>query len=123
MPVLDGIGAIRIIRALADPKKSGIPIIVASASELSKEACLELGVTFILKPYNMPDLSRKIEEVIKETISNQSSITDPSRVFLPSFDRLHALQDVNSQALKTNTLLPNAVSKSGKRRCTSCTIS
>lgn len=74
MPVLDGISAINKIRALPDPKKSKIPIIIVSASPIDEKLCHKLGVTAMLKPYKLEELFQEIEKAITQSLSNDQVV-------------------------------------------------
>lgn len=67
MPVVDGLSAIRQIRASADPKTRGIAIVSLSghASAADKEKCLAAGATaYLNKPFGVRDLDRIIADHI-----------------------------------------------------------
>jgi CheY-like chemotaxis protein len=63
MPVLDGFGAAKGIRALADPKKAGIPIIAVTAAAFQniREKVLNAGMNdYLSKPFDPTELMEKI---------------------------------------------------------------
>lgn len=68
MPVVDGLSAIRQIRASADPKTRSIPIVSLSghASAADKEKCLAAGATaYLNKPFGVRELDRIISDHIR----------------------------------------------------------
>lgn len=68
MPVVDGLNAIRQIRASADPKTRDIAIVSLSghASAADKEKCLAAGATaYLNKPFGVRDLDRIIADHIR----------------------------------------------------------
>ena len=74
MPVMDGRSAAKAIRALDDPKLSGIPIIALSANafESDKRASLEAGMNaHLTKPIDVPVLLDAIKSTIAEVKKNQ----------------------------------------------------
>lgn len=67
MPVLDGYGAARAIRAINDPKKAGIPIIAVSANafEDDREKSLKSGMNaHFPKPIDMDELRHLIARIL-----------------------------------------------------------
>lgn len=68
MPVLDGLAAIRQIRASADPKTRNIAIVSLSGhvSAADKEKCLAAGATgYLNKPFGVRELDRVIADHIR----------------------------------------------------------
>ncbi|WP_395750584.1 response regulator [Prosthecobacter sp.] len=68
MPVVDGLSAIRQIRAAEDPKTRAISIVSLSghASAADKERCLAAGATaYLNKPFGVRELDRIIAEHIR----------------------------------------------------------
>jgi len=68
MPVVDGLSAIRQIRASTDPKTRGIAIVSLSghSSAADKEKCLAAGATaYLNKPFGVRELDRIIAEHIR----------------------------------------------------------
>lgn len=68
MPVVDGLNAIRQIRASTDPKTRGITIVSLSghASASDKEKCLAAGATdYVNKPFGVRELDRLIADYIR----------------------------------------------------------
>ncbi len=68
MPVVDGLNAIRQIRASTDPKTRGIAIVSLSghASASDKEKCLAAGATaYLNKPFGVRELDRIIADHIR----------------------------------------------------------
>ncbi|OYW76788.1 MAG: hypothetical protein B7Z37_07295 [Verrucomicrobia bacterium 12-59-8] len=68
MPVVDGLSAIRQIRAAADPKTRAIAIVSLSghASAADKEKCLAAGATaYLNKPFGIRELDRIIAEHLR----------------------------------------------------------
>jgi CheY-like chemotaxis protein len=66
MPVLDGLEAIRRLRA--DPRFAGTPIIAATALAMpgDRERCLAAGANaYISKPINLQKLNQTIEDLLK----------------------------------------------------------
>jgi CheY-like chemotaxis protein len=66
MPVMDGMECSRKIRAMADKKKSSIPIIAitGNAPNYSMEDFRKAGIDhFLQKPLNFDDLVNKVKEV------------------------------------------------------------
>lgn len=71
MPVVDGLSAIRQIRASADPQTRGIAIISLSghASAADKEKCLAAGATaYLNKPFGVRELDRIIADHIRQPV-------------------------------------------------------
>jgi CheY-like chemotaxis protein len=69
MPVVDGLNAIRQIRASTDPKTRDIAIVSLSghASAADKEKCLAAGATaYLNKPFGVRELDRIIAEHIRQ---------------------------------------------------------
>lgn len=69
MPVVDGLNAIRQIRAATDPKTRDIAIVSLSghASAADKEKCLAAGATaYLNKPFGVRELDRIIAEHIRQ---------------------------------------------------------
>jgi signal transduction histidine kinase/ActR/RegA family two-component response regulator len=67
MPVMNGLDAAIEIRKMADPKKSGIPIIALTASALMdiKEKIYEAGMNdYVSKPFKPDDLLQKIQHFV-----------------------------------------------------------
>lgn len=67
MPVLDGIEATKIIRRMADPKKSGIPIIALTASALFdvRDRVHNSGMNdYVSKPFKPNELLEKIMSLV-----------------------------------------------------------
>lgn len=65
MPVLDGFGAARGIRKMADPKKAGIPIIALTAAAFHnlEEQIADAGMNgYLSKPFNPEELMSKITQ-------------------------------------------------------------
>ena len=68
MPEMDGLEAARRIRAMADPRKAGIPIIAVSANVYEKErrAAHAVGMDgFVEKPVRIDRLLAMMDEVMK----------------------------------------------------------
>lgn len=68
MPVVDGLSAIRQIRASADPRTRSIAIVSLSghASAADKEKCLAAGATaYLNKPFGVRELDRIISDHIR----------------------------------------------------------
>jgi CheY-like chemotaxis protein len=68
MPVVDGLSAIRQIRASTDPKTRDIAIVSLSghSSAADKEKCLAAGATaYLNKPFGVRELDRIITEHIR----------------------------------------------------------
>ncbi|MDQ2778665.1 MAG: ATP-binding protein [Pseudomonadota bacterium] len=81
MPVLDGIGATRAIRALPDPAISTLPIVAltADAFEETRERCLVAGMNdFLTKPVSPRDLSTSLRRLFGSDIVGGAKPTDPS---------------------------------------------
>lgn len=73
MPVVDGLSAIRQIRASADPKTRDIAIVSLSghSSAADKEKCLAAGATaYLNKPFGVRELDRIIAEHIRPDSRN-----------------------------------------------------
>lgn len=71
MPVVDGLNAIRQIRASTDPKTRDIAIVSLSghASAADKEKCLAAGATaYLNKPFGVRELDRIIAEHIRPDV-------------------------------------------------------
>lgn len=71
MPVVDGLSAIREIRASTDPKTRDIAIVSLSghASAADKEKCLAAGATaYLNKPFGVRELDRIIAEHIRPDV-------------------------------------------------------
>ena len=69
MPVMNGFDATKEIRKLADPKKSGIPIIALTASALFdiKEQVFNAGMNdYVSKPFKPEVLMEKIQNLVVE---------------------------------------------------------
>ena len=67
MPNMDGLAAARIIRALPDPEKSGIPIIAMTANAFAedRQKAAEAGMNgFAAKPVNMEQLLNELKRVL-----------------------------------------------------------
>lgn len=67
MPVLDGYGATRIIRGLADQKLASIPILAmtANAFEEDRQEALKCGMNgHIAKPVDVEKLMETLEEIL-----------------------------------------------------------
>jgi CheY-like chemotaxis protein len=63
MPEMNGFDASKEIRKMADPKKSGVPIIALTASALFdiKEQVYEAGMNdYVSKPFKPDDLLEKL---------------------------------------------------------------
>ena len=72
MPVVDGLSAIRQIRASPDPKTRSIVIVSLSghASVADKERCLAAGATaYLNKPFGIRELDRIISEFLRPAAS------------------------------------------------------
>lgn len=68
MPVVDGLTAIRQIRASTDPKTRAITIVSLSghASAADKEKCLAAGATaYLTKPFGVRELDRLIVDYLR----------------------------------------------------------
>ena len=68
MPVVDGLSAIRQIRASEDPKTRATAIVSLSghASAADKEKCLAAGANaYLNKPFGIRDLDRIISEFLR----------------------------------------------------------
>lgn len=68
MPVVDGLTAIRQIRAATDPKAPAIPIVSLSghAGGADKEKCLAAGATaYLTKPFGIRELDRIIADYLR----------------------------------------------------------
>ena len=68
MPVVDGLTAIRQIRAAADPKMRAIPIVSLSghAGGADKEKCLAAGATaYLTKPFGIRELDGLIADYLR----------------------------------------------------------
>jgi PAS domain S-box-containing protein len=66
MPEMDGVAATRIIRAMSDKAKAGVPIVAltAYAMEGDREKFLSTGMDdYVTKPVNQEDLLRALEHV------------------------------------------------------------
>ncbi len=66
MPVLDGVGATRAIRALPDPQRSTVPIVAltADAFEETRERCLVAGMNdFLTKPVSPQKLGASLRRL------------------------------------------------------------
>jgi signal transduction histidine kinase/DNA-binding response OmpR family regulator len=67
MPVLDGYGAVKAIRAIPDEKLSKIPIVMmtANAFEEDRQKAAEAGADgYVTKPINLPELFGTLEEIL-----------------------------------------------------------
>lgn len=67
MPVMDGLQATRVIRALADPGRAGVPVIAmtANAFEEDRRAALDAGMTdFVTKPIELPVLTAVLRRAL-----------------------------------------------------------
>ena len=67
MPVMNGFDASKEIRKLADPKKSGVPIIALTAAALTdiKEQVLNAGMNdYVSKPFKPEELLEKIHQCV-----------------------------------------------------------
>jgi len=68
MPILNGYGATRQIRKIADPQKAGIPIVAmtANAFEEDKKAALDAGMNgHLAKPINVSELVKTLSTILK----------------------------------------------------------
>ncbi|MEO5732354.1 MAG: response regulator [Rubrivivax sp.] len=78
MPLLDGIGATRAIRALPDPALSTVPIVAltADAFEETRERCLVAGMNdFLTKPISLQSLRTSLRRLFG---SAQAGLPDPA---------------------------------------------
>lgn len=81
MPVLDGLQATAAIRALADRKKAGVPIVALTAHALKGDLdrCLEAGMdAYLSKPFHAAEL---IE--IVERMADHAPAVEPAREAAP----------------------------------------
>ena len=65
MPILDGYDATKSIRALDNPKKSGVPIVAITATVNSKvlEEVIEVGMSgYLAKPFSPNDLFKELKK-------------------------------------------------------------
>lgn len=78
MPVLDGLGATREIRALKSEKSEVVVIaLTANAGLADKEACLECGMNdFVSKPMSMIDLEEVLKAWCGEKFETNSDLTE-----------------------------------------------
>ncbi len=65
MPGMGGYDAIRLIRAIPDPEKSGVVVIAFTASVTEQQRIFEAGFNdFLYKPVNMHELRDKLERMV-----------------------------------------------------------
>ena len=68
MPRMDGYEATRLIRALQDPRKAGIPIVAVTANVFTedKNAAIETGMNgHLAKPYDIPAMMETMDRLLK----------------------------------------------------------
>jgi CheY-like chemotaxis protein len=79
LPVLDGFGATREIRALEAAGRPPVPIVALTANALAgdREHCLAAGMNdYLSKPFRRADL---VEAVLRWTAARQESVPAPAR--------------------------------------------
>ena len=80
MPVLDGIGATRAIRALSDPASATVPIVAltADAFEQTRERCLVAGMNdFLTKPVSPQKLSSMLRRLFGNSAGGSARAAAP----------------------------------------------
>ena len=83
MPVLDGVGATRAIRALPDPAVSTVPIVALTADAFAetRERCLVAGMNdFLTKPVSPQKLATSLRRLFGATAAGTSSLPEPPLV-------------------------------------------
>jgi CheY-like chemotaxis protein len=69
MPHMNGYEATKQIRALEDPAKAKIPVVAVTANvfEEDKKAALAAGMNgHLAKPYEIPQIMKTLEEILKK---------------------------------------------------------
>ncbi|EKV31817.1 hypothetical protein C882_3568 [Caenispirillum salinarum AK4] len=80
MPGIDGTEAIRRIRALPEPERAGVPIVVLSAdvTDASQRAAREAGADAVLgKPFKLDLLKRVITDLLRERAAAAGAALPP----------------------------------------------
>ena len=69
MPRMDGYEASKCIRALDDPQKANLPIIAVTANAFDEDRkfAMEAGMNgHLAKPYDIPEIMKKLEKVLRQ---------------------------------------------------------
>lgn len=81
LPDMDGVEATKRIRGLANPRKSRVPVIVASAEVVQRniDACLAAGANdFLSKPFRPERLETVLRQVTEAQATMPGPLIDPS---------------------------------------------
>jgi two-component system sensor histidine kinase/response regulator len=91
MPVMDGYQATAAIRALPDPRQSGLPIVALTANAMQddEQLCLDAGMDgFLAKPYTLAALHTTLSQWLSAA---ESGPAPPAAVAAPSLSRAPGL--------------------------------
>jgi signal transduction histidine kinase/DNA-binding NarL/FixJ family response regulator len=83
MPVLDGVGATRAIRALPDPAAATVPIVALTADAFAetRDRCLVAGMNdFLTKPVSPQKLAASLRRLFGTVVPEQAVASSPARV-------------------------------------------
>jgi hypothetical protein len=108
MPVLDGVGATRAIRALSDPALSTVPIVAltADAFDEARERCLLAGMNdFLTKPVSPDKLSTTLRRLFGAEVNlAPASVPPASPKALPALGAAAALLDEAAIAMSLRAM-------------------
>ncbi len=108
MPVLDGVGATRAIRALPDPALSTVPIVAltADAFDEARERCLLAGMNdFLTKPVSPDKLSTTLRRLFGAEVGvAPASVPPASPMALPALSAAAALLDEAAIAMSLQAM-------------------
>jgi hypothetical protein len=108
MPVLDGVGATRAIRALPDPALSTVPIVAltADAFDEARERCLLAGMNdFLTKPVSPDKLSTTLRRLFGAEVNlAPASVPPASPMALPALSAAAALLDETAIAMSLQAM-------------------
>jgi DNA-binding response OmpR family regulator/DNA-binding CsgD family transcriptional regulator len=106
MPEMDGMEAIKIIRATAEVKD--IPIIVATGKMTSMEnlrTALETGANdYIRKPYDPIEIEARLQSMISLNLEQQKSLSLQKEIMQQKIEESQRKSEINAQALTASKM-------------------